>query len=78
MNVEVREDDEYRSHVDRPLLGTSGRRAGGQVVDTTVIEVPVERAVIQTGDRIVLPPTARSSRVRAWRGSADPRSRTWW
>lgn len=78
MNVEVREHDEYRSHVDRLFLGTGGIRAGGQAMDTTVFEVPVERAMIRTGARVVLPPTARSSRVRAWRGSAGPGSRTWW
>ncbi|MFF3000836.1 hypothetical protein ACFVTC_40825 [Streptomyces sp. NPDC057950] len=50
MITEVRERDEYRSHVDRIFPGTSGICAGGQVMDTTVIEEPVERAVIRTGD----------------------------
>ncbi|HEU0288749.1 MAG TPA: hypothetical protein VFR22_16990 [Nocardioidaceae bacterium] len=36
------------------LLGTSGVRKDGTVTDTTVIEVPVKRAMIAAADRAVL------------------------
>ncbi|MFF1447994.1 DeoR/GlpR family DNA-binding transcription regulator [Streptomyces sp. NPDC058274] len=41
-------------HADRLFLGTSGVRPGGQVMDTTVVEVPVKRAMIEAGERVVL------------------------
>ncbi|WP_184829256.1 DeoR family transcriptional regulator [Jiangella mangrovi] len=36
------------------FMGTSGVRADGTVVDTTVVEVPVRRAMIAAADRVVL------------------------
>lgn len=39
---------------DRLFLGTSGVRPGGHVMDTTVVEVPVKRAMIAASDQVVL------------------------
>jgi len=41
-------------HADRLFLGTSGVRPSGQVMDTTVVEVPVKRAMIAASDHVVL------------------------
>lgn len=48
------EDNLRQVHADRLILGTSGVRPGGQVMDTTVVEVPVKRAMIAASDRVVL------------------------
>ena len=48
------EDSLRQLHADWVFLGTSGVRPGGQVMDTTVVEVPVKRAMIAAGERIVL------------------------
>ncbi|NGO11365.1 DeoR/GlpR transcriptional regulator [Streptomyces sp. HC44] len=48
------EDNLRQLHADWLFLGTSGVRRGGQVMDTTVIEVPVKRSMIAAGDRVVL------------------------
>ncbi|WP_328421070.1 DeoR/GlpR family DNA-binding transcription regulator [Streptomyces sp. NBC_00443] len=48
------EDNLRQLHADWLFLGTSGVRAGGQVMDTTVVEVPVKRAMIRAGDKVVL------------------------
>jgi len=36
------------------FLGTSGVRSDGQVMDTTVVEVPIKRAMIAASDQVVL------------------------
>jgi len=36
------------------FLGTSGVRCDGQVMDSTVVEVPVKRAMVAAADRVVL------------------------
>ncbi|MEV4148014.1 DeoR/GlpR family DNA-binding transcription regulator [Amycolatopsis sp. NPDC049691] len=36
------------------FLGTSGVRADGHVMDSTVVEVPVKRAMVAAADRVVL------------------------
>ncbi len=41
-------------HTDRLFLGTSGIRADGTVLDTTVVEVPVKQAMLQAADEVVL------------------------
>jgi DeoR/GlpR family transcriptional regulator of sugar metabolism len=41
-------------HVNTLFLGTSGVRPDGRVMDSTMIEVPVKRAMIQAADRVVL------------------------
>jgi DeoR/GlpR family transcriptional regulator of sugar metabolism len=41
-------------HVDSLFLGTSGVRPDGRVMDSTMIEVPVKRAMIGASDRVVL------------------------
>jgi DeoR/GlpR family transcriptional regulator of sugar metabolism len=41
-------------HVDWLFLGTSGVRPDGRVMDSTIIEVPVKRAMIQAADKVVL------------------------
>ena len=41
-------------HADLAFLGASGVRADGAVLDTTVVEVPVKRALIAAADRAVL------------------------
>lgn len=48
------EDNLRRLHADWLFLGTSGIRPGGHVMDTTVVEVPVERPMIAADDRVVL------------------------
>ncbi len=48
------EDNLRQLHADWLFLGTSGIRPGGQVMDTTVVEVPVKRAMIKAADRVVL------------------------
>jgi len=48
------EDNLRQLHADWVFLGTSGIRPGGQVMDTTVVEVPVKRAMIASGDQVVL------------------------
>ncbi|MFI6034519.1 DeoR/GlpR family DNA-binding transcription regulator [Streptomyces sp. NPDC051315] len=64
------EDTPRRLHADWLFLGTSAVRPGGQVPDTTVAEVPVERAMIKASDKVVLPADrARfpgTDRVRVW------------
>jgi len=41
-------------HADQLFLGTSGIRPDGRVMDTTVIEVPVKRAMIAASDQVIL------------------------
>jgi len=48
------EDNLRQIHADRLFLGTSGVRPNGQVMDTTVVEVPVKRAMIAASDQVVL------------------------
>ncbi|WP_128375805.1 DeoR/GlpR family DNA-binding transcription regulator [Streptomyces cavernae] len=48
------EDNLRQLHADWVFLGTSGVRPGGQVMDTTVVEVPVKRAMIAAGERVAL------------------------
>ncbi|WP_033345050.1 DeoR/GlpR family DNA-binding transcription regulator [Catenuloplanes japonicus] len=48
------EDNLRQMHADRLILGTSGVRATGAVVDTTVIQVPVKRAMIAASDQVIL------------------------
>jgi DeoR/GlpR family transcriptional regulator of sugar metabolism len=48
------EDNLRQVHADRLFLGTSGVRPDGQVMDTTVVEVPVKRAMIAASDEVVL------------------------
>jgi DeoR/GlpR family transcriptional regulator of sugar metabolism len=48
------EDNLRQVHADRLFLGTSGVRPDGRVMDTTVIEVPVKRAMIAASDQVVL------------------------
>jgi DeoR/GlpR family transcriptional regulator of sugar metabolism len=48
------EDNIRQIHADRLILGTSGIRPAGQVMDTTVIEVPVKRAMISVSDQVIL------------------------
>lgn len=48
------EDALRQVRADRLFLGTSGVRADGQVMDTTVVEVPVKRAMIAASDQVVL------------------------
>ncbi|MFF7654017.1 DeoR/GlpR family DNA-binding transcription regulator [Streptomyces sp. NPDC007983] len=48
------EDNLRQLHADWLFLGTSGVRPSGQVMDTTVVEVPVKRAMIAACDRVVL------------------------
>ncbi|WP_329568122.1 DeoR/GlpR family DNA-binding transcription regulator [Streptomyces sp. NBC_01361] len=48
------EDNLRQLHADWLFLGTSGIRPDGQVMDTTVVEVPVKRAMIAASDRTVL------------------------
>jgi DeoR/GlpR family transcriptional regulator of sugar metabolism len=48
------EDNLRQVHADRLFLGTSGVRPDGQVMDTTVVEVPVKRAMIGASDHVVL------------------------
>lgn len=48
------EDNLRQVHADRLFLGTSGVRPDGRVMDTTVVEVPVKRAMIAASDQVVL------------------------
>jgi len=48
------EDNLRQVHADRLFLGTSGIRRDGWVTDTTVVEVPVKRAMIAASDQVVL------------------------
>ncbi|WP_232665949.1 DeoR/GlpR family DNA-binding transcription regulator [Pseudonocardia sp. TRM90224] len=48
------EDTLRQIKADRLFLGTSGVRRGGHVMDTTVVEVPVKRAMIAASDQVVL------------------------
>jgi DeoR/GlpR family transcriptional regulator of sugar metabolism len=48
------EDNLRQVHADRLFLGTSGVRPGGQVMDTTTVEVPLKRAMIAAADQVVL------------------------
>ena len=48
------EDNLRQIHADLLFLGTSGIRPDGRVMDTTVVEVPVKRAMIAASDRVVL------------------------
>lgn len=48
------EDNLRQVHADRLFLGTSGVRRDGWVTDTTVIEVPVKRAMIAASEQVVL------------------------
>jgi DeoR/GlpR family transcriptional regulator of sugar metabolism len=48
------EDALRQVHADLLFLGTSGVRKDGSVMDTTTIEVPVKRAMLQAADRTVL------------------------
>lgn len=48
------EDNIRQIHADRLILGTSGVRPDGQVMDTTVIEVPVKRAMLSVSDQVIL------------------------
>ncbi|WP_433476374.1 DeoR/GlpR family DNA-binding transcription regulator [Spirillospora sp. CA-142024] len=48
------EDNLRQIHADRLVLGTSGIRPTGTVMDTTVVEVPVKRAMIAASGQVVL------------------------
>lgn len=72
------EDNLRQLHADWLFLGTSGVRAGGQVMDTTVVEVPVKRAMIRAGDKVVLLADGAKFPGPAWPRYAVPRSWTWW
>lgn len=48
------EDALRQVHADRAFLGASGIRSDGEVIDTTVIEVPVKRAMIGSADQVVV------------------------
>src|SRR6266545_5830244 len=48
------EDNIRQIHADRLILGTSGVRPSGHIMDTTVIEVPVKRAMISVSDQVIL------------------------
>lgn len=48
------EDNLRQIKADRLFLSTSGVRPGGHVMDTTVVEVPVKRAMIASSDQVVL------------------------
>jgi len=48
------EDNLRQVHADRLFLGTSGVRPDGRVMDTTVVEVPVKRAMIAVSDEVIL------------------------
>jgi DeoR/GlpR family transcriptional regulator of sugar metabolism len=48
------EDNLRQIHADHLFLGTSGVRPDGRVMDTTVVEVPVKRAMIAASDRVIL------------------------
>jgi DeoR/GlpR family transcriptional regulator of sugar metabolism len=48
------EDNLRHLHADWLFMGACGIRPGGQVMDTTVAEVPARRAMIGASDRVVL------------------------
>jgi len=48
------EDALRQVHADRLFLGTSGLRPDGSVMDTTVAEVSIKRAMIAAADQVVL------------------------
>ena len=48
------EDNLRQVHADWLFMGACGVRPGGQVMDTTVAEVPARRAMISAGDKVVL------------------------
>ncbi len=48
------EDALRQVHADLAFLGASGVRADGAVLDTTLVEVPVKRALLGAADRAVL------------------------
>ncbi|MFF4501129.1 DeoR/GlpR family DNA-binding transcription regulator [Streptomyces sp. NPDC001401] len=48
------EDNLRQVHADWLFMGACGVRAGGQVMDTTVAEVPARRAMIAAGDKVAL------------------------
>lgn len=48
------EDNLREIRADRLFLGTSGVRPGGLVMDTTVVEVPIKRAMIAASGQVVL------------------------
>lgn len=48
------EDNLRHVHADWLFMGACGVRSGGQVMDTTVVEVPARRAMITAGEKVVL------------------------
>jgi DeoR/GlpR family transcriptional regulator of sugar metabolism len=48
------EDNLRHLHADWLFMGACGIRPGGQVMDTTVAEVPARRAMIAASDKVVL------------------------
>ncbi|MEW2402365.1 DeoR/GlpR family DNA-binding transcription regulator [Streptomyces sp. NPDC046862] len=48
------EDNLRQVHADWLFMGACGVRPGGQVMDTSVAEVPARRAMIAAGDQVVL------------------------
>ncbi|MFI6100526.1 DeoR/GlpR family DNA-binding transcription regulator [Lentzea sp. NPDC051213] len=48
------EDNLRQVHAGQLFLGTSGVRADGAVMDTTLVEVPLKRAMIKAADQVVL------------------------
>ncbi len=48
------EDNLRQVHADWLFMGACGLRPGGQVMDTTVAEVPARRAMIAASDKVVL------------------------
>jgi DeoR/GlpR family transcriptional regulator of sugar metabolism len=48
------EDALRQVRADKLFLGTSGVRADGQVMDTTVVEVSIKRAMIAASEQIIL------------------------
>ena len=48
------EDNLRQVHADWLFMGACGVRAGGQVMDTTVAEVPARRAMIAAADKVAL------------------------
>lgn len=48
------EDNLRNVHADWFFMGACGVRSGGQVMDTTVAEVPARRAMIAAGEKVVL------------------------
>jgi DeoR/GlpR family transcriptional regulator of sugar metabolism len=48
------EDNLRQFNADRLFLGCSGVRPGGHVMDTTVVELPVKRAMIAASKQVIL------------------------